>query len=133
MATFKFELVSPERMLFSGDVQSVVVPGIDGEFQVFAGHAPMMSTLRPGVVTVAQGDGAPMRLFVRGGFADVAPSGFTVLAEQAIPLSELKPEELARSIKDAQDDLNDARSDEARSLAAERLAQLQDLQRAILN
>jgi F-type H+-transporting ATPase subunit epsilon len=93
----------------------------------------MMSTLRPGVVTVAQGDGAPLRLFVRGGFADVAPGGFTLLAEQAIPLSEMKPEELARSIKDAQDDLNDARSDEARSLAAERLAQLQDLQRAILN
>lgn len=129
MATFTFELVSPERMLFSGPVDSVVVPGADGEFQVFAGHAPVMSTLEPGVVTVASAEGT-RRLYVRGGFADVGPSSLTILAEQAIDIADLKPEEIARELKNAEEDLADAKTDDARAKAARKVEALRGLQRA---
>jgi F-type H+-transporting ATPase subunit epsilon len=75
MDSFPFELVSPEKLLISEDVQHVVVPGVEGEFGVLAHHAPFMSTLRPGIVQVYKTEGgAPERLFVRGGFADVNPA-----------------------------------------------------------
>ena len=87
MASFAFELVSPERLLFGGDVESVVVPGTEGEFTVLKDHAPLMSTLKPGVVTVTETGAKETRLFVRGGFADVAPTGLTILAESAVSRS----------------------------------------------
>lgn len=116
MATFPFELVSPERLVYSGKVSEVVVPGTEGEFGILAGHSPFVSTLKPGVLTI-KGDGAPLKLFVRGGFAEANPQGLTVLAETAIPLAELRSENLAQMIKDAQEDVEDAR-DEATSPAA---------------
>jgi F-type H+-transporting ATPase subunit epsilon len=101
MAAFHFELVSPEKLLFSGAVESVVAPGADGQFTVLKDHAPVMTTLKPGVVSVAAGDGKVEKLFVRGGFADVSAGGFTVLAEQAIPLAEIDVARLEADIKDA--------------------------------
>lgn len=120
MATFSFELVSPERVLFSGEATSVVVPGSEGEMTVLANHAPVMTALRPGIVTV---DGA-RRLFVRGGFADITPAGLTLLAEQAVPVEEIDVEKVAAEIRNAQEDLRDARTEEARKAAEARLEAL---------
>src|SRR5450755_1592698 len=82
MATFHFELVSPEKLLFSGDVEQVDVPGAEGDFGVLAGHAPMVSTLRPGILTV-HGAGGGQKIVVLGGFAEVSAAGLTVLADVA--------------------------------------------------
>jgi F-type H+-transporting ATPase subunit epsilon len=133
MATFQFELVSPERVLFSGPVDSVVVPASEGDMTVLAGHAPSMATLKPGVVTVAEGKGGQRRLFVRGGFVDINEAGLTILAEHAIPLEDLKPEMIAADIKNAMDDVADARSVEARIAAQARLDGLRQLQGALVN
>ena len=126
-----FELVSPERLLSSGEVESVQIPGTDGDMGIFEGHAPVLSTLRPGVVTVTKSAGASERIFVRGGFAEVNPKGLTVLAEVAIPLGELNADALARQIKDAEEDVADAKSDEKRRVAAENLEHLKTLQGAL--
>ena len=84
-----FELVSPARLLFSGDVASVILPGTEGEMTILPQHAPLLATLKPGVVTVTKDGGASERIFVRGGFAEVNPQGLTVLAETAIPVADL--------------------------------------------
>lgn len=133
MTTFHFELVSPERVLFSGSVDSVVVPASEGDMTVLAGHAPTMSTLKPGVVTVTEGTGSPRRLFVRGGFVDINSTGLSILAEHAIPLEDLKPEMIAADIKNAMDDVADAKSVEARIAAQARLDGLKQLQGAVVN
>ena len=132
MATFPFELVAPERVLFSGAVESVVVPGADGQFQVFAGHAPVMTTLQPGIVTVDAG-GAPKRLFVLGGFADVSPAGLSILADRAVPLEEVDAQQLAKDITDAQADFADANTDDVREAAQTKLDGLLALRAAIAN
>lgn len=126
-----FELVSPERLLFSGDVAEVDIPGTDGDMGILPGHAPVLSTLRPGVVTVTKEGGAKERIFVRGGFAEVNPQGLTVLAEVAVPLAELNGEILAQQVKDAQEDVTDAQDDETRRRAQENLDHLQALQSAL--
>ena len=125
---FPFELVSPERLLLSEPVVSVVVPGSEGEFEVLKNHAPFMATIKPGVVTVTPASGAAQRFFIRGGFADVNASGLTILAEQAIPVESLNADTIAKEIRDAEEDVNDARDDAARTAAATRLAQLKDVQ-----
>ena len=94
MAGFPFELVSPVRLVFSGDVEQVDVPGAEGDFGVLAGHAPFVSTLRPGVLTIHE-SGSTKRYFVREGFAEVNAKGLTVLAETAVPADELDREALA--------------------------------------
>mgnify|MGYP001367775859 CR=1 FL=1 len=130
-STFQFELVSPERLLVSEAARSVVVPGSEGEFEVMAGHAPFMTTVRPGVLRVTTASGGTERIFVRGGFADVNASGLTILAEEAVPVENLKPEQIAQAIKDAEEDLADAR-DHAKKAEAERhLAHLREVQMAI--
>jgi F-type H+-transporting ATPase subunit epsilon len=130
MTTFSFELVSPERQLFSGAVTQVVVPGADGEFGIFAGHAPFVSSIRPGILTI-YGEGQPKRLYVRGGFAEVSAGTLTVLAEQAVAVEDLDAGQIDRDIKAAGEDLADAKTDDARSRAAQKLAQLTDV-KAIL-
>ena len=130
MATFHFELVSPERLLFAGEVTQVDVPGEEGEFGVLAGHAPYIATLKPGLLTI-HGDGAPQRIVVRGGFAEVSPTGLTVLAEQATLMAEIDPAAIAQSIKDAEEDVADADNDAARDKARERLEQLNTLKAAL--
>ena len=94
-----FELVSPARLLFSGDVVSVQIPGTEGEMTILPGHAPVLSTLKPGVVSI-QKDGGTDKIFVRGGFAEVNAQGLTVLAETAIPLADLDAAALAKQLKD---------------------------------
>jgi F-type H+-transporting ATPase subunit epsilon len=126
MTTFRFELVSPERLVFAGEVTQVDVPGEEGEFGVLAGHAPYIATLKPGMLTI-YGDGAPQRIVVQGGFAEMGPTGLTVLAEQATPASEIDAATIAQSIKDAEEDVADADNDAARDKARERLDQLNTL------
>ena len=131
MASFLFELVSPEKLLFAGEVESVVVPGTEGEFTVLKDHAPLMSTLKPGIVTVEETASKRSRLFVRGGFADVAPTGLTILAEMAVPVEQLDAAKIDAEIRDAQEDVSDAPSDETRRLAQEKLDQLSELRAAL--
>jgi F-type H+-transporting ATPase subunit epsilon len=128
---FNFELVSPERLLFSEQVTAVVVPGSDGYFTVMANHAPLMTTIRPGVVEATLASGGTKKLFVRGGFVDVAGSSFTLLAEQAMPLEELNPETIASQIKDAEEDVADARSEAKKEAATLKLNQLRELKAAL--
>ena len=127
----KFELVSPERLLSSGEVQQVVVPGTEGEFTVLVNHAPVLSTLKPGVVTVTDEGGSEERIFVRGGFAEVNPAGLTILAEEAIAMSELSAEDLAQKIQDAREDVDDATDVEKKRRAQETLDHLTQLQSAL--
>jgi F-type H+-transporting ATPase subunit epsilon len=127
----KFELVSPERLLISAQVQSVQIPGTEGEMGIYEGHAPVLSTLRPGVVSVDHGSGQPERIFVRGGFAEVNPKGLTVLAEVAIPIAVLDAAALARQVKNAEEDVADAKDDESRRRATENLEHLKSLQTSL--
>ena len=119
--TVKFELVSPERLLFAADVESVVVPGTEGDFGVLPGHARLISTVRPGVISVFQNGKVTDRIFVEGGFAEVTPTGCTVLAEHALPVSEIQREQAQQAIQDAREDIEDAKDDEARNAAARAL------------
>ena len=127
---FQFELVSPERLLLSEPVEQVVVPGSEGYFTVLKGHAPFMSTLRPGVIEVSKA-GQTDRIFVRGGFADVNVGGLTILAEQAIPLDEVDPGVLAQDVRDAEEDVADAKDPAIRAAAELKLYQLKEVQTAI--
>ena|SRR5688500_10466576 len=128
-----FDLVSPERLLMSEEVESVVVPGAEGYFTVLARHAPLMSTLKPGLIEVRSLGGGTQKIFVRGGFADVNPSGLTILADQAIRLEDLDAQMLAQQVRDAEEDLADAGQDAAKRRTAEaRLNELRDVQRWIL-
>lgn len=131
MATFTFDLVSPERVLFSGPVEQVVVPGDDGDMTILASHAPVMTTLRAGIVAVSADKGAVRRLFVRGGFADVTAAGLTILAEKATPVEEINAEALAADIKNAEEDLRDAKAEDVRKAAEEKLHALRTMQAAI--
>ena len=132
MAALHFELVSPERQLMSGEVAEVVVPGTEGNFTVMPNHAPVLSTLKPGVIEIKGTDGHETRIFVRGGFAEVNPKGLTVLAEQAIPLAELSPEVLAQEVKNAEEDVADAGDDNGKhQRAQERLDHLRQLQSSL--
>jgi F-type H+-transporting ATPase subunit epsilon len=127
---FKFELVSPEALLISEDAEQVVVPGAEGDFAVLVGHAPVISTLRPGRLDIRLADGKARRIFVRAGFCEVDPASLTVLAQQAIDLDAIDKGELAQAIKNAEDDLADAKTDEAKAHAGAALEQLKQLQGA---
>jgi F-type H+-transporting ATPase subunit epsilon len=128
---FKFELVSPERLLVSGEVAQVMVPGSEGDMTVLAYHAPLLTTLRPGVLDIGFPGGQHQRYFIRGGFAEVGPSGLTVLAETAIDLRELDAGQLAQAIKDAEEDVADANEDSLRDRAQTKLDQLRQVQAAL--
>jgi F-type H+-transporting ATPase subunit epsilon len=125
---FKFELVSPERLLLSGEVEQVLVPGSEGEMTVLAHHAPVLTTLRPGLLDIGMQGGEHKRYFIRGGFAEVGPSGLTVLAETAIDLVELDAAQLAQAIKDAEEDVADATEDAIRDRAQTKLDHLRQVQ-----
>jgi F-type H+-transporting ATPase subunit epsilon len=132
MAAFSFELVSPERLLISEEVEAVIVPGTEGEFTVMAGHAPFISTLKPGIVTVEGGTAGKRRFFVRGGFAEVTPEkGLTLLAEEAVPFEELDSKRLAAEITAAESDVASASGEDMKRKAGERLAQLINLRDAL--
>jgi len=127
----KFELVSPERLLHSGDMQEIMVPGSEGDFVVLPNHAPVLTTLKPGVITFKDEQGVESRVFVRGGFAEVGNEGLIILAETAIPMEELDAARLTQEIKNAQEDVADANTDETRATAQQVLDHLQQLQAAL--
>ncbi len=130
-----FDLVSPERSLRSGPVTMVVVPGSEGDFGVLAGHAPFMSTIRPGALLVhADGmTGGVERIFVDGGFAEVNEAGLTILAESAIPVANIDPEAVAKDLGTAREALRSANSDADRDMAAKRVTKLEAMQAAATN
>ena len=124
MSTFKFELVSPEKLLVSADAEHVVVPGSEGDFTVLPGHAPVLSTLRPGIIEVRLAGGKSQRLYVQGGFAEVDPASLTVLAQGATDLAEAGPVWLAEARKRAEAAVAAAQDDEAKFLAHASVAAL---------
>ncbi|MDY8110101.1 F0F1 ATP synthase subunit epsilon [Fulvimarina sp. 2208YS6-2-32] len=131
--SFKFELVSPERLILSEDVSSVVVPGSEGDFTVMGDHAPFMTTLKPGFVTATLAGGSQKKLFVRGGFADINENGLTLLAEHAASADELTSASLDESIEQARKRLDAADHDDARSSAELYLSQLEYARTQITN
>ncbi len=104
-----FELVAPERLLASLEVDMVVAPGSEGDFGVLPLHAPLVSLLRPGVIRVYEGDKVTRRVFVAGGFAEVNHRGLSILAEEAEPVEEIDPEEARQRLREAEEDLADAK------------------------
>ena len=130
MATFHFDLVSPEKLLFSGEVTQVDLPGSEGDFGVLAGHAPLVTTLRPGILVI-YGSAGELRIVVNGGFAEVGPAGLNVLAELAVPVEEFDVAVLAGVIKDTEEDVADATDDWRRDKLSRKLDQLKALQAAL--
>jgi F-type H+-transporting ATPase subunit epsilon len=128
---YKFELVSPERLLVSEQVESVIIPGSEGEMTVMARHAPVMTTIKPGVVTVKSTAGATERYVVFGGFADILPEVCTLLAESATRVADIDRADLARRIQEAREDVVDAKDDQTRTTAEQYLAQLSTLENAL--
>ena len=112
-----FELVSPEKLLLSEDVEMVVVPGGEGNFGVLPGHALFISTVRPDVIDVYEGNKVSERIFVSGGFAEVTPERCTVLADEALPIGEIDTAKTEQQIKDLSEDLADAKTAPERALA----------------
>lgn len=125
--TFKFELVTPERMLLSEDASQVVIPGTEGEFTVLAGHAPVISSLRPGVIAASLGEGRTVRLFVKGGFAEVDQDRLIVLAQRALEIDAVDRAHLAAELKTAESELAAATDDAARLAAHAAVEQLRAL------
>jgi len=129
MPQLHLEFVSPERVLFSGDVDQVDLPGAEGDMGILAGHAPLVTTLRPGFVTIFR-ESRSEPIVVIGGFAEVSPQGLTVLADKAVPRADFDLASLAVEIKDAEEDVADAKDDAQRDLLARHLDQLKSLQAA---
>lgn len=129
MATFHFDLVSPEELVFSGEVEHVVVPGTEGEFGVLAGHAPLVAMLKPGILKILGAN--ELRILVVGGFAEVSPEGLTVLADRAVPVEEIDPAVIAGEISDAEEDVADAKDEPTRDKLRTKLEQLRAVQQAL--
>ncbi|MBB4285709.1 F0F1 ATP synthase subunit epsilon [Roseospira goensis] len=115
--TTEFELVSPDRLLISEPVEMVVVPGVEGDFGVLPRHAPMLSTVRPGVIDIHEGGQVKTRLFVAGGFAEVTEDRCTILAEEALRLDEVTAETARERLQSARDDLAEAEDNPSRARA----------------
>ena len=125
-----FDLVSPERLLLSDSADMVTIPGTDGYMGVMAGHARLISTLRPGTVTVQGASAGDTRFFIRGGFAEITANKITVLAEEAIPLAEVNIATLDQRIRDAEEDVIAAKSDADKARAIESLDDLKQVRAA---
>ena len=130
MAGLHFEFVSPETVLFSGDVDQVDLPGMEGDLGVLPGHAPMVTTLRPGIITIFR-DGNREPVVVVGGFAEMSPAGLTVLADRAGSREDFDLDLLAGDIKDAEEDIADCRDNAQRDKLNRHLDQLRALQAAL--
>jgi F-type H+-transporting ATPase subunit epsilon len=129
MATFHFDLVSPEKLAFSGDVDQVDIPGLEGDFGVLAGHAPVVAAVRPGILTVITG-GTKQKIIVLGGLAEVSEKGLTVLADVATSLDELDRTEFADTIAEMQAKLSE-KEDSELDHAIERLDHFKSIQNEI--
>jgi F-type H+-transporting ATPase subunit epsilon len=132
MAEFRFELVSPERLLVSENVESVVVPGSEGEMTVMVKHAPVMTTLRPGIVTVKTAEGKTDRYVVFGGFADILPDSCTLLAESSMHERDLDRADLTRRVQETREQISQADNPEHRTKLEEFLHQLVTLENAMI-
>jgi F-type H+-transporting ATPase subunit epsilon len=130
MAGMHLEFVSPESVLFSGDVDQVDLPGAEGDMGILAGHAPLVTTLRPGIVTIIR-DGRREPVVVIGGFAEVSPAGLTVLADKAVARENFDLALLASEIKDTEEDVADSKNEAERDKLARHLEQLKSLQAAL--
>ncbi len=130
MAALHFEFVSPESVLFSGDVDQVDLPGGEGDLGILPGHAPLVTTLRPGIVTIFRGSQREP-VVVIGGFAEVSPAGLTVLADKAVARADFDMALLADEIKDAEEDVADCKDDALRDKLGRHLEQLKALQTAL--
>jgi F-type H+-transporting ATPase subunit epsilon len=117
----QFELVSPERLLVSEPVDMVVVPGSEGDFGVLPGHAPFISTVRPGVIEVYEGNTVTERIFVAGGFAEVSNDRCTVLAEEAAPLDQVNRAQVEADLRRLNEELAAARDDVERAAIATKI------------
>ncbi|SDE08728.1 MULTISPECIES: F0F1 ATP synthase subunit epsilon [Kordiimonas] len=114
--TLHYEIVSPERLLKDAEAAMIVVPGADGDFAALPAHAPMMSTIRPGVVEIFETEGGtPERLFVKGGLAQISPAGLTILAEETLSLDDVDLDDLNKKIADTREDIEDAKDDVERA------------------
>jgi F-type H+-transporting ATPase subunit epsilon len=127
--TFKFELVTPERMALSEDVGQVVVPGVEGDFTVLPGHAAVISALRPGIIDVTLPDASKTRIYVKGGFAEVDGDHLTVLAERAFDVEAMDAATVAAELATAEADLASATDDAGRLAAASAVERLRGLVR----
>ena len=130
MAALHFEFVSPESVLFSGDVDQVDLPGAEGDMGILAGHAPLVTVLRPGIVTIYRG-GVREPVVVTGGFAEVGPSGLTILADRAVAQADFDLASLSTEIKNTEEDVADATDEARRDRLTRHLAQLKALQDAL--
>lgn len=128
--TFKFELVSPERLLISTEADMVIVPGAEGDFGVMAGHAPLISTIRPGIVEVHEG-ATVTRLFVSGGFADVTAAALTLLAEEAVALADVDLTALDQRIRNLAEDVADAKDPELKARAQAALTRAEAMREVV--
>jgi F-type H+-transporting ATPase subunit epsilon len=126
MATFHFDLVSPEKLAFAGDVDQVDVPGVEGDFGVLAGHAPVVAAIRPGILTIFTG-GTKQKIIVLGGIAEVSEKGLTVLADVATSLDELDRAQFADTISDMEAKLSEKEGSEL-DHALERLDHYKSIQ-----
>ena len=132
MAQLHFELVTPEKLLRSEAVYMVVVPGTEGDFGVLAGHAPFMSTIRPGAISIFRAEGAAAeRIFIDGGFAEVNDKGLTILAEGATPLADVDPTKVDRDLSNAREDIRLAKSAGEISVAEKQVERLTALKEAL--
>jgi F-type H+-transporting ATPase subunit epsilon len=131
MATLTFELVSPERILFSGAVDAVVLPATEGDMTVLPGHAPMMTALKTGFLVITDNPGNGRRVLVRGGFADVNQRGLTVLAERALPEEEITQEILDHEILQAEMAFDATDDAGAKHAAESAIAQLREAKAAL--
>ena len=125
----EFELVTPEHLVISRGVDMVVVPGAEGDFGVLPGHTPMISTVRPGIVNVYEGREIVERMFVAGGFAEVTAARCTVLADRAVAVDELDRAASEQTLKDAREDLADAKTDDERAEAEKQIAICEEILR----
>lgn len=125
-----FNLVSPEKELMSADVDQVDIPGAEGWIGVLPNHSPLMTTLAPGMVRIKSG-ADETRIFVRGGFAEISPSGLTVLAEEATKAEDLDAAAIAAKLKNAEEDLADADTDEKKLAAQQAVDRLKEVQAAL--
>ncbi|CAA7618653.1 ATP synthase epsilon chain [Magnetospirillum sp. LM-5] len=126
----KFELVSPAKLLISSPVDMVIVPGTEGDFGALAQHAPMITTVRPGVIDVHDGGKVSNRIFVAGGFAEVNEERITVLAEEALPVADITHDMYSARLQAAKEALADAKTDGTRIAAEQLLAIAQAMQAA---
>lgn len=131
MATFQFELVAPERLVVSAEVEAVVLPGAEGEFQVMPGHAPFLALLGPGIMSIEGGDVPERRLFIDGGFCDVGPQGCTVLAEAALPVDDKVGSQLDELIQAAEKEAETLEAGPSVDEHLRRLATLRGVRQAV--